>query len=105
MHVTALYREMGSWLMGLKKNTSSDVKPKMRLTPIHVRLIASLPTTSLLYKQDWILVQMDTLKAFRQSELMALDVCDWLVNRECDCRAGPASPSLQSHSWFTAKHA
>jgi len=41
MPVTALYREMGCWLMGLKKNTSSDVKTKMRLTPIHVRLIAS----------------------------------------------------------------
>jgi len=31
-----LYREMGSWLMGLKKNTSSGVKTKMRLTPIHI---------------------------------------------------------------------
>jgi len=29
-----LYREMGSWLLGLKKNTSSGVKTKMCLTPI-----------------------------------------------------------------------
>ena len=35
-----LYREMGSWLLGLKKNTSSSVKTKMRLTPINIRLIA-----------------------------------------------------------------
>jgi len=38
-----MYRKMGCWLMGLKKNTSSGVKTKMRLTPIHIRLIASLP--------------------------------------------------------------
>ena len=42
-----LYREMGSWLLGLKKNTSSGVKTRMRLNPIHIRLIASLLTTSL----------------------------------------------------------
>jgi hypothetical protein len=42
-----LYREMGSWLLGLKKNTSSGVKTRMRLNPIHIRPIASLLTTSL----------------------------------------------------------
>jgi len=81
-----LYREMGSWLLGLKKNTSSGVKTKMRLTPIHIRLIASLPTTSLLHERDSILVQLGTLGAFRQSELVALDVCDWIVNRECNAK-------------------
>jgi len=81
-----LYREMGNWLLGLKKNTSSGVKTKLRLTPIHVRLIASLPTTSLLQERDSILVQLGTLGAFRQSELVALDVCDWLVNRESDSK-------------------
>jgi len=30
------YREMGAWLLGLKKNTSSSIKTKMRLTPIHI---------------------------------------------------------------------
>jgi len=72
-----LYREMGSWLLDLKKNTSSGVKTKMRLNPIHIRLIASLPTTLLLHERDSILVQLGTLGAFRQSELVALDVCNW----------------------------
>ena len=54
----------------------------MRLT--HIRLIASLPTTSLLHELDSILVHLSTLGVFRQSELVALDVCNWLVNRECD---------------------
>jgi integrase len=80
------HREMGAWLLGLKKNTSSGVKTKMRLTPIHIRLIASLPTTSLLHERDSIMVQLGTLGAFRQSELISLDVCDWLTNRECDSR-------------------
>ena len=59
-----LYREMGSWLLGLKKNTSSCVKTKMRLTPIHIRLIASLPTASFLHERDSILVQLGTLGHF-----------------------------------------
>jgi len=79
-----MYREMGSELMGLRKNTSGSVKTKMRLTPI--RLVASLPTTSLLHERDSILLQLGTLGAFQQSELMALDVCDWIVNRECDAK-------------------
>jgi len=79
-----LYREMGSWFLVLKENTSSGVKTKMRLTPIHIRLIASLPTKSLLHERDSILVQLGTLGAFRQSELVALDVCDWIENRECE---------------------
>jgi len=58
----------------------------MRLTLIHIRLIASLSTTSLLLEQDSILVQMGTLGAFRQSELIALDVCEWLINRDYDSR-------------------
>jgi len=45
-------REMGSWLMDLKKNTSSGVKTKMRWTPNHIQLIASLPTTSLLHEHN-----------------------------------------------------
>jgi len=73
-------------LAGLKKNTSSGVKTKMRLTPIHIRLIASLPTTSLLHERDSIIVQLGTLGAFWQSELISLDVCDWLTNQECDSR-------------------
>ena len=77
---------MGAWLLGLKKNTSSSVKTKMRLTPIRIRLIASLPTTSLLRERDFIMVQLGTLDAFRQSELISLDVCDWLTNRKCDSR-------------------
>jgi len=71
-----LYRKMGSWLLGLKKNTSSGVKTKMRLTSIHIRLIASLPTTSRLHERNSILNQLGTLGAFRQSELVALDACD-----------------------------
>jgi len=47
-----VYREMGSWLMDLKKNMSSGVKTKMRWTPIHIQLIASLPTTSLLHEHN-----------------------------------------------------
>jgi len=62
------------------------VKTKMRLTPIHIRLIASLPTISLLHERDSILVQLGTLGALQQSELVALDVCDWIVNRECDAK-------------------
>jgi len=81
-----LYREMGSWLLGLKKNTSSGVKTKMRLTPIHIRLIASLPTISFMLERDSILVQLGTLGAFQKSELVALNVCDWIVNRECDAK-------------------
>ena len=77
---------MGSWLLGLKKNTNSGVKTKMRLTPIHIYLIASLPTTSLSHERDSILVQLGTLEPFRQSELVALDVCDWIVNRECNAK-------------------
>jgi len=77
---------MGNWLLGLKKNTRSGVKTKLRLTPIHIRLIASLANTSLLFERNSILVQLRTLGAFRQSELVALDVCDWLVNRECDSK-------------------
>ena len=80
------YREMGAWLLGIKKNTSSGVKTKMRLTPMHIRLIASLPTNSLLHERDSILVQLGTLGAFRQSELISLDLCDWLMDRECDPR-------------------
>ena len=64
----------------------SGVKTKMRLTPIHIELIASLPTTSLLHERDLILVQRGTLGAFRQSHMVALDVCDWIVNRECDTK-------------------
>ena len=81
-----LYHEMRSWLLGLKKKTSSSIKTKMRLTLIHIRLIASLSTTSLLLEQDSILVPLGTLGAFRQSEPIALDVCDWLLNREYDSR-------------------
>ena len=77
-----LYHEMRSWLLGLKKKTSTGVKTKMHLTPIHIRLIASLSTTSLLLEQDSILVQLGTLGAFQQSEPIALDVCDWLINRD-----------------------
>jgi len=80
------YCEMGTWLLGLKKNTSSGVKTKMRLTPIHIQLIASMPTTSLLYERDSILVRLGTLGAFRQSELISLDVCDRLMDRECDSK-------------------
>ena len=80
------YREVVAWLLGLKKNNSSGVKTKMRLTPIHIRLIASLPTTSLLHERDSIMVQLGTPGAFRQSELISLDVCDWQTNRECDSR-------------------
>ena len=36
--------------------------------------------------------QLGTWNAFLQSELVALDVCDWLVNCNCDSGAGPASP-------------
>jgi len=50
------YREMGAWLLGLKKNTSSGVKTKIRLTPIHIRLIVSLSTISLLHERDSIMV-------------------------------------------------
>jgi len=71
---------MGAWLLGLKKNTSTGVKTKMRLAPIHIRLIASLPTTSILHERDSIMVQLGTLGAFMQSELISLDVCDWLTN-------------------------
>ena len=67
-----LYHEMRSWLLGLKKKTSRGVKTKMRLTLIHIRLIASLPTTSLLLEQDSILVQLGTLGAFRQSKPITL---------------------------------
>ena len=38
--------------MGWKKNTSSGVKAKMRWTPIHIQLNASLPTTSLLHEHN-----------------------------------------------------
>ena len=84
-----MYREMGTWILGLKESTSSGVKTKMRLTPVHIQLIASLPTTSLLQERDSILVQLGTLGAFQQSELISLDVCDWLVNRECDSKGRP----------------
>ena len=79
------YRKMGAWLLGLKKNTSSGVKTKMRLTPIHIRLIVALPTTSLLHERD----SIGTLGAFRQSDLISLDVCNWLTNRECDSSGQP----------------
>ena len=80
------YRKIGAWLLGLKKNTSIGVKTKMRLTPIPIRLIASLSTTSLLHERDSIMVHLCTLGAFWQCELISLDVCDWLTNRECDSR-------------------
>jgi len=59
-----MYREMGTWLLGLKENTSSGVKTKMHLTLINIGLIASLPTISLLYETQLILVQLGTLGAF-----------------------------------------
>ena len=58
----------------------------------NVRLIVSLPTTYLLYKRNSNPSELGTWNAFRQSKLVALDVCDWLVNRNCDSRAGPESP-------------
>jgi hypothetical protein len=33
------------------------------------------------------MVQLGTLGAFRQSELVALDVCDWIVIRECNAKS------------------
>jgi len=79
-----LYREWsGCWE---KKNNSSGVQTKMRLTPIHIRIIAALSTTSLLHERDSIMIQLGTLGAFRQSELVFLNVCDWQKNRECDSR-------------------
>jgi len=59
---------------------------------INVRLIVSLPTTYLLHERNSNPAKLGTWNAFRHSELVALDVCDWLVNRNCDSRAGPESP-------------
>ena len=58
----------------------------------NVRLIVSLLTTNLLHERNSNPAQLGTWNAFRQSELVALDVCDWLVNSNCDARAGPVSP-------------
>ena len=91
--------------VGLKKNTSSGVKTKMHLTPIRIRLITSLPTTSLLYERDSILVQLGTLGALRQSELISLNVCDWLMDRECDFKGQSYSAMVflkrqkNDHEW------
>jgi len=65
-----LYSTM-KWWSGCweQKNNSSGVKTKMRLTHIHIRLIAALSTTSLLHERDSIMIQLGTPGAFRQSEL------------------------------------
>ena len=68
-----VYREMGSWLMGLKKNTSSGVKTKMLWTPIH--MITSLPTTSLLHEHNRSLYNWAPWAHFGNPS-GAMDVCD-----------------------------
>jgi hypothetical protein len=73
-------------------STSTKLLSHVVTNTANVQLIVSLLTTYLLHEQNLNPAQLGTRNAFWQSELVALGVCDWLVNRNCDARAGPALP-------------
>jgi len=77
-----LFKELGNWVKGLKKNVSTKSTVKFPLTPFHLQTLARLPTTTIEEERNACMVLVGTVGACGQSEIVELDVCDWLTGKE-----------------------
>ena len=76
--------EFSKWLGGLRKTLGARGKDKFRLRLHHLQSFARFNPTTLQEVRDQAMCFLGVVGARRQSELVALDVCDWRKDMELD---------------------
>lgn len=82
------FREMAAWLRPLRRLVSAPAALRSRLWPHHLQSFLSMPSTDEIHERNVLMIAVGTVGAMRPSELVALDVCDWLAAFE-DAGGGP----------------
>jgi len=70
-----LFKELGNWVKGLKKNVSTKSAVKLPLTSFHLQTLARLPTATVKEERSTYMVLVSTVGACLQSEVLKLDIC------------------------------
>ena len=76
--------EFSKWLGGLRKTLGARGKDKFRLRLHHLQSFSKFCPTTLQEVRDQAICFLGVVGARRQSELIALDVCDWRRDMEFD---------------------
>lgn len=76
--------EMSKWLGGIRKTLGVRQREKFRLRLHHLHAFSRFSPVSLQEVRDDAMCFVGTVGARRQSELIALDVCDWRCDFERD---------------------
>lgn len=76
------FRQLGTWLKPLRKALSTPKPVLVRLHARHIRDMLQIIPDDLIQERDILMVAVGTVGAMRPSEVVGLDVCDWLVGHE-----------------------
>ena len=88
------FRELGAWLKPLRRVLTAPKPVFVRLTAEHVRQLLELPCADLLVERDVLMIAVGTVGAMRPSEVIDIDVCDWLANYDRDGRDAPLGDAV-----------
>ena len=97
-HVLLQRGELTRYCDSIKKSLSGGItqRNRFRLFPQHLQKFAQLECDrDLVLLRNVCIAMVGTVGACRKSEIMGLDVCDWVEGRDCDSRHGrPLGASL-----------
>ena len=88
------FRELATWMKPLRKALTTPKPVFTRLTAVHVRQMLELQDTDLILARDILMIAVGTVGAMRPSELLDLDVCDWLPDHDVDCDGRPLGDAV-----------
>ena len=78
------FREMAAWMKPLRRLIAAPAGVTSRLWPCHIQAFLSAQVDDGLQERNALMIAIGTVGAMRPSELVALDVCDWIAAFETD---------------------
>jgi len=88
------YRELASWMKPLQMRLGVPKVPSLSLRPEHVHTWLCVGAPDPLLLRDILMVAVGTAGAMRPSELVGLDVCDWITDKEVNAYGEPLGDAV-----------